>query len=1028
MTSVPPTPHIPYEELEVGHHLDQAVRAAVTVVGQMLERAARSTADRDRQAAQALRDAMLQQQLHTPQSRPQTLSSSPMSGPDDPADPTDLGRSASGPDEWAGLGVRASGYLDAAGDFFGDAPHAAGEVVGSGVEGVVDEVTGGVRPGAPAGEGQVSARRVAWAWSLAMADIARDPADADAAAAAAELHDYARLRFDGLDLAAAVSPPTERTTQRTPKQTTERTTGHRDNGRPSPIHTPTPAAAAPKEATVTGEVSRVAVLVPPGRANPDRGVAPSKAGTPEEAAHRRQAWAQARKDWETSRPDLDTPTARDSGWTVLSMPDKTRRYWQAYDTPTTRTVTTTTDRAAELGWAAPTSSTAAEATGASSDSSARTAGAGEGSDGGTPRGAVDRGIAPSKAATPAEAERRRQAWRAAEDSFTSTLPAGTGPTDASAAWEGLSWQDKAPLYWRAYEQTPTAAETPVSGVAITSPPVAAPDSSSRLTGTADGTGRSTVAPVRSLSARGEVGGGAEPGEVSGVSRARVVELNVAAADWFAAQAGPGSRGRTYLQDRVGADVTAASLPVAATAPPGMAIPAAEPQWRLGYAPPGWTGLVDHLRQAGARDEELLTAGLARTSSRGTLIDVFRDRAMVAIRDRDGDVVGFVGRDLSGHAAGVKYVNTGQTPAFRKGDHLLGAYEALHAPAARVMRTEGPFDAIAVTAAGGGQTVGVTPLGTALTPTQAELLANLANSRDAACGHGRVWIATDADPAGRAAAARDFWTLRQYAQCVDARLLPLPTGTDPAQLWQDEPATLRLLLQVADDAPPAAVAALDDAITRLRPSLVAGDPDAQEQVAAGFDLAMDGATDVDRRQVGQYLDRRLDQERPSAAAEDPDGLLFDAAIEEPAWLAGSPVAEPSGSAGEAHDRLPPVDAMDNAPGDARVNSVGARDGAATDEGGAEPTVDELASLPAAEGPVVYDRSRTASPSADSPEVESGAPADRAGAGEGLYARQVSATAFSRTTRDTLAAGGPPVLDPRLQPGVSPDRVRGRAHRR
>ncbi len=576
---------------------------------------------------------------------------------------------------------------------------------------------------------------------------------------------------------------------------------------------------------MSGTAARVPLLVPAGRANLDRGVAPTKAGTPEETAHRRQSWAVARQEWETTRPDLDTPIARDRGWTAIPMPEKSRRYWQAYDTPTARTITTSPHRATELGWATPASSTAA-ATPAPASTPASRAGAMAGEAVGSgvagPRVGVDRGIAPSKAATPAEAERRRQAWRVAEENFTSTLPAGTGIADTSAAWEGLSWQDKAPLYWRAYEQAPTTAGTPAWGSATNSPAAPAPNAPNAPSASAgaegvEGIGRSPSAPApatstpaapRSASSassapstttgksgpvRSEAGEAGQVGEAARVSRARVVELNGAAADWFATQAGPGSRGRTYLQDRLGADVVTSSLPATPTPPSGTVTSATGlpgPQWRVGYAPPGWTGLVDHLRQVGAHDEELLAAGLARTSSRGTLIDVFRDRAMVGIRDRDGDVVGFVGRDLSGQAHGVKYLNTGPTPAFRKGDHLLGAYEALQVPGAKITRTEGPFDAIAVTAAGRGQIAGVTPLGTALTPTQAGLLADLAVSRDGENARGRVWIATDADPAGRAAAARDFWTLREHADGIDARLLPLPAGSDPAQLWQEQPTTLQ----------------------------------------------------------------------------------------------------------------------------------------------------------------------------------------------------------------------------------------------
>lgn len=62
-------------------------------------------------------------------------------------------------------------------------------------------------------------------------------------------------------------------------------------------------------------------------------------------------------------------------------------------------------------------------------------------------------------------------------------------------------------------------------------------------------------------------------------------------------------------------------------------------WRIVYAPAGWTTLTDHLRGLGHGDQSIEAAGLARRSSRGTLIDHFRDRAMLAIRDAHGTIAG-----------------------------------------------------------------------------------------------------------------------------------------------------------------------------------------------------------------------------------------------------------------------------------------------------------------------------------------------------------------------------------------------------
>ena len=205
-----------------------------------------------------------------------------------------------------------------------------------------------------------------------------------------------------------------------------------------------------------------------------------------------------------------------------------------------------------------------------------------------------------------------------------------------------------------------------------------------------------------------------------------------------------------------------------------------PGWRThphitaGYAPAGWTTLVDHLGGRGVTDDELLQVGLASRARTGRLIDRFRDRAVLPITHED-QILGFVGRrhpDLTDNDdhAGPKYLNTPDTALFHKGAQLYGAIPALLEQGATPVLVEGPFDALAVTLAGNAQYVGVAPLGTALTDEQARQLATLSTS---------PIVATDADPAGRAAAERDFWLLAQHG--TDPRTTELPAGADPASL-------------------------------------------------------------------------------------------------------------------------------------------------------------------------------------------------------------------------------------------------------
>jgi DNA primase catalytic core, N-terminal domain len=125
------------------------------------------------------------------------------------------------------------------------------------------------------------------------------------------------------------------------------------------------------------------------------------------------------------------------------------------------------------------------------------------------------------------------------------------------------------------------------------------------------------------------------------------------------------------------------------------------EWHIGYAPGGWTALTSYLRGRGHHDDTIQAAGLARISSRGTLIDHFRDRVMLPVHDENGALAGFIGRARPGTGPDIpKYLNGPATSTYHKGDLLFG----LHQARARLARgatpviAEGPFDAIAVTLA------------------------------------------------------------------------------------------------------------------------------------------------------------------------------------------------------------------------------------------------------------------------------------------------------------------------------------------
>jgi DNA primase catalytic core len=197
------------------------------------------------------------------------------------------------------------------------------------------------------------------------------------------------------------------------------------------------------------------------------------------------------------------------------------------------------------------------------------------------------------------------------------------------------------------------------------------------------------------------------------------------------------------------------------------------RWRVGYAPGTWTALTEHLRGLGFPDAAIRTAGLAKLSRRGALIDTFRDRVMFPVRTRDGTMAGFIGRAPPGSAP--VYLNGPATPLYRKRELLFGLYEAREALAAgaRPTLTEGPLDAIAVSIADPGRYAGVAPCGTALTATQVALLTQAAPSVGAA----GVTVAFDGDQAGRQAAVRAYHLLRAVTD--DPGVVTFPAGQDPA---------------------------------------------------------------------------------------------------------------------------------------------------------------------------------------------------------------------------------------------------------
>jgi len=195
--------------------------------------------------------------------------------------------------------------------------------------------------------------------------------------------------------------------------------------------------------------------------------------------------------------------------------------------------------------------------------------------------------------------------------------------------------------------------------------------------------------------------------------------------------------------------------------------------RVGYAPEGWTHLIDFLHNKGFASDLIRKAGLARVSERGDRhYDVFRHRLMFPIRDERGRVIAFGGRLLEGE--GPKYINTPDTPLYHKGQVLYGLYEAKNGIRIkkRLLLVEGYFDVLALKQAGFSETAAV--CGTALTANHLKNIQRLT---------GEVVMMLDADAGGVAAVERALPLF--LATELQPWRVELPPGRDPDDLIRSE---------------------------------------------------------------------------------------------------------------------------------------------------------------------------------------------------------------------------------------------------
>jgi len=257
-----------------------------------------------------------------------------------------------------------------------------------------------------------------------------------------------------------------------------------------------------------------------------------------------------------------------------------------------------------------------------------------------------------------------------------------------------------------------------------------------------------------------VEGSAAPGRQQG-QRTRLVEANRQAATFFVEHlaAADAATGREFLATR-GFDAEAVA------------------HFGIGYAPKSWDALTGHLRKQGFSDAELTAAGLVAQGNRG-IYDRFRGRLVWPIADLSGDVVGFGARKLFDDDEGPKYLNTPETPLYKKSQVLYGLHLARRdiAKGQRAVIVEGYTDVMACHLAG--VTTAVATCGTAFGAEHIKVLRRLLMDEDRM--RGEVIFTFDGDAAGQRAALKAFEDDQRFVAATFVAIEP--NGLDPCELRQ-----------------------------------------------------------------------------------------------------------------------------------------------------------------------------------------------------------------------------------------------------
>jgi DNA primase len=217
------------------------------------------------------------------------------------------------------------------------------------------------------------------------------------------------------------------------------------------------------------------------------------------------------------------------------------------------------------------------------------------------------------------------------------------------------------------------------------------------------------------------------------------------------------------------------------------------KFHLGFSPNGWDWILRRAQAAGIGVKSLEAVGLLAQSGDGrSVYDRFRGRVLFSIRDTQSRPIALGGRVLpeSGNTSPAKYLNSPETPIFKKSDQLYGldlARESLRKPETGAIIMEGYTDVIVAHQCG--FTNAVAALGTAVGPRHVQILKRFTD---------RIYLLLDGDEAGQ---KRTNEVLELFvAGGVDLRVAVLPDDLDPCDfLLQRGADAFRQILEGAVDA-------------------------------------------------------------------------------------------------------------------------------------------------------------------------------------------------------------------------------------